>query len=80
MLVPILFKNAFGALRTLNPFNYLFQLSLEKGSFPDDLKIEKVSPIYKDGDSSDISNYRPISVPTCFSKIPERLMYDRLYK
>ena len=62
------------------PLTYLFQLSLEKGLFPDDLKIAKVTPIYKAGDNSDVSNYRPISVLPCFSKILERLMYNRLYK
>ena len=59
---------------------YLFQLSLEKRIFPDDLKIAKVTPIYKTGDSSDISNYKPISVLPFFSKILEGLMYNRLYK
>ena len=48
--------------------------------FPDDLKIAKVTPIYKAGDNSDVSYYRPISVLPCFSKILERLMYNRLYK
>ena len=62
------------------PLIYLFQLSLEKGVFPDDLEIAKVTPIYKAGDNSDISNYRPISVLLCFSRILERLMYNRLYK
>ena len=60
---------------------YLFQLSLEKRVFPDDIKIARVAPIYKAGDiSSDKSNYRPVSVLPCFSKILERLMYNRLYK
>ena len=52
----------------------------KKGVLPDDLKIAKVTPIYKAGDSSDISNCRPISVLPCFSKILEHLMYNRLYK
>ena len=39
-----------------------------------------VTPIYKAGDNSDVSNYRPISVLPCFSKILERSMYNRLYK
>ena len=57
------------------PLLYLFQLSLEKGVFPDNLKIAKVTPIYKTGDSSDISNYMPISVLPGFSKIllPEKV-------
>ena len=59
---------------------YQFELSLEKGVFPDDLKIAKVTPIYKAGDNSDISNYRSISPLPCFSKILERLMYSHLYK
>ena len=39
-----------------------------------------MTPIYKAGDGSDISNYRPISVLPSFSKILEGLMYNRLYK
>ena len=78
MLVLILLKNALGVI--YEPLIYLFQLSFEKGVFPDDLIIAKVTPIYKVGDSSGISNYWPISVLVCFSKILECLMYDRLYK
>ena len=64
----------------LEPLIYLFQLSLEKKAFPDNLKIAKVTPIYKAGDSGDISNYRFMSIVPCFSKILERLMYTCLYK
>ena len=38
------------------------------------------SYVFKTGDTGDISNYRPISVLSCFSKILERVMYNRLYK
>ena len=58
---------------------YSFDLSVEKGVFQDDLKIALGTPIYKGEDSSDVS-YRPISVLSCFSKILERIMYNRLYK
>ena len=43
------------------------------------MKIGKVAPIYKAGDSSDLSNYRPISVLPCFSKILKRIIYNRVY-
>ena len=44
------------------------------------MKIAKVTPVFKGGDSADLSNYLSIYVLPCFSKILERLMYYRLYK
>ena len=58
-------KKCFGSLR--EPLKYLFNLSIEKCVFPDDLKIVRSTPIYKVEDSSDVSNYRPISALTGFS-------------
>ena len=78
MLVLILLKNALGVL--CEALIYLISAISLKGVFPDHLKIAKATPIYKPGDSSDISNYKPISVLPCFSKILERLMYNRFYK
>ena len=43
------------------------------------MKIEKVSPIFKRGNDLQAENYRPISVPTVFSKILEKIMYIRVY-
>ena len=51
-----------------------------KGIFPGDLKIAKVTPIYKADNSSNVSNYRPISQLPCFSKMLERIMCNRLQK
>ena len=44
------------------------------------MEIVNVAPIFKESDSVDLSDYRPISVLPSFSKIPEQLMYNRLYK
>ena len=57
---------------------HIFNLSLSTGIFPDKLKIAKVSPIFKNGEKDLFTNYRPISVLPCFSKILECIMYDRL--
>ncbi|XP_065684331.1 uncharacterized protein LOC136096702 [Hydra vulgaris] len=61
------------------PLLHIFNLSLKQGVFPDNLKIAKVIPVLKSGDPSDVTNYRPISILSCFSKILERVMYNRLY-
>ena len=61
------------------PLQHVFNLSLTKGIVPDDLKIAKITPIFKSGEQTCVSNYRPISVLPCFSKILERIMYNRLY-
>ena len=71
-------KKCFGVL--CKPLVYRFQLSLDKDVFSDDVKIAKVTAIHKDGNSSDISNCRPISVLPCFSKFLERLMCNRICK
>ncbi|XP_065642240.1 uncharacterized protein LOC136073891 [Hydra vulgaris] len=61
------------------PLFIIFKLSLKNGDFPDQLKLAKIIPIYKNGDDSLESNYRPISILSCFSKVLERIMYNRIY-
>ena len=64
-------KRIFDAIES--PLCYIFNLSFKDGVFPCKLKIARVTPIYKAG------NYRPISILPCFSKLLERIMYNRLY-
>ena len=59
---------------------YLFEMSLENGMFSDKLRISRLIPLFKAGDPVNISNYRPMSVLPCFSKMLEEIMYSRLYK
>ena len=49
---------------------------LSKGIFSGDLKIAKITPIFKAGNNTELSNYRPIPVLSCFSKILERVLYN----
>ena len=70
-------KFVVGAL--VRPIKHIFNLSLEKGIFPDNLKIARITPIFKSGNEEFVNNYRPISVLPCFSKVLERVMYNRLY-
>ena len=58
----------------------LVNCSFRTGSFPDELKIAKVCPIFKGGASNIFSNYRPISILQCFSKNFEKNAFTRLEK
>ena len=42
------------------------------------MKKAKISPLFKKGDKQDIRNYRPIAVLSVFSKILEKIIYNKL--
>ena len=60
------------------PLSILVNQAFSLGVFPDSLKIAKVVPIYKSGDKRNPSNYRPISLLMCFSKIFKKLIFTRI--
>ena len=62
------------------PITHILDISIKNGIFPNELKIARVIPLFKSGDNMLFSNYRPVSVLPVFSKILERLMYNRLLK
>ena len=41
--------------------------------------MQKIVPIFKDGERSEINHYRPISILPIFSKIFERIIHKRVY-
>jgi hypothetical protein len=63
----------------LKPLVHIVNQSLSTGIVPNKMKLAKIVPIFKTGDTSLIKNYRPISLLPTFSKLLERLVYNRLY-
>ena len=57
----------------------IFNNSMDTGIVPSKLKIAKVTPIFKAGDSHDFNNYRPISILPSISKVLEKIIYNRLH-
>ena len=56
-----------------DPLAHIFELSLNAGIFPNSFKINKTIPVYKgSGPRDNMSNYRPITIVNCFSKILEK--------
>ena len=61
----------------VNPLTHIINRSFIEGISPKELKLARGVPIYKSGDSTSITNYRPISILTCFSKIFGKIIYNQ---
>ena len=62
------------------PLTMLINQTIATGYFPEELKLSWVKPLYKNGDSTLISNYRPISLLPSLSKVYERVIFDQLFQ
>lgn len=61
-----------------HPLAYLINLMLDRGVFPEILKLAKIVPIYKKGDTEKVENFRPIALLSVISKIVERILFDKI--
>ena len=61
---PIILKATYSLI--VIPLTHVFNISLTKGVFPNEMKLAKVIPIFKSGDTTSFSNYRPVSVLPIF--------------
>ena len=53
--------------------------SIDAARFPKSWKTARVVPLYKNGDSNDVMNYRPMSALSILSKLLELHVYNHLY-
>ena len=67
------------ALVIADSLTYIFNQAITLSSFPDELKMARVIPLYKSGHRNIPGNYRPISILPTISKIMERILYNQLY-
>ena len=58
--------------------SHITNLCLNDGYFPSELKLGCITPIFKNGKKDLIENYRPVCSLSPFSKIIERIIYDRM--
>ena len=59
-----------------HPLAVIFRRSLEEGIVPDDWRFANVSPIYKKGSRSQVSNYCPVSLTSQVCKVFEAIIHD----
>ena len=63
---------------TVTILQNLFNKTLTDGSFPDELKLADITPIFKKDNPLDKKNYRPISVLPVVSKLFERIIHKQI--
>ena len=62
-----------------SPLIYICNKMLSTGTFPTWLKkFSQVLPLFKKGNKTEMSDYRPVSLLTSFCKIFEKVIYNRL--
>ena len=66
------------AVALCGPLHHLFNLSLKNSQIPSEWHLHRITPIFKSGDRSLVSNYRPISLLCTVSKVLESLVYDKV--
>ena len=73
---PILVKEL--AEQIVVPLSIIFNKSLQEGVVPDDWKLANVSPIFKKGNRTSASNYRPISLTSVICRLMESILRDTI--
>ena len=61
------------------PLCILMKISFDEGNFPDIRKLANVIPIFKKGDKSKPSYYRPVALLNCIGKLQERIVFKYMY-
>ena len=61
------------------PLYLLLNKSLREKIFPADLKLAHIIQIFKSGDKSSVSNYRPVVLLSTMSKVFEKVVYKHMF-
>ena len=64
----------------LKPLELIFKSCLENGKFSNEWKKANVVPVHKRNNKQLVENYRPISLLPVCGKIPERLIYNKMFE
>ena len=62
----------------IKPIVSIINNSMETGIFPTNFKGTVITPIYKFGNKSEVTNFRPISLITSLAKVYEKILKNRI--
>ena len=70
-----------GINQVANSLSFLYYRSTEEGTFPSNLRIASVCPIYKgEGHKDNPNNYRPISILHLIARVFEKIIHIQLFR
>ena len=61
-----------------SPLTHLFTLCIKRHTIPEEWKHHTITPVFKSGDRSQVTNYRPISLLCSISKVLETIIYGNI--
>ena len=59
-------------------FTDIINSSIRNGTFPEELKLAEVTPLFKNADPFDKVNYRPVSLLSHVSKVYARIIFNQI--
>ena len=62
------------------PPSNIFTKSKQVGNFPSQWKIARIKPLFKDGAKDSVSNYRPVALLPCASKVFEKSIHTKVWE
>ena len=62
----------------VKPLTMIFQRSLQETKIPSEWKCANITPLYKKGPSSNVSNYRPVNLTSVPGKLMENILRDAI--
>jgi Reverse transcriptase (RNA-dependent DNA polymerase)/Endonuclease-reverse transcriptase len=77
-LPPIFFKRMLSCLPL--PLSLLYQQLMSVSYVPEEWKKAIITPVFKKGETSDVSNYRPISLTCVACKLMERVIVQQVFQ
>ena len=61
-------------------FTDIINSSIRNCTYPEELKLAEVTPLFKKADPFDKVNYRPVSLLSHVSKVYERIIFNQISK